>query len=123
MLALDHRVGAGVVPLFDGAKRAESAIAAPGLIATHQRRIVMLDRVIALPPEGAGDDYADGMSDTLGPYGGKLLSSRCTGDVCADTCEQLGQHDGLVRVRATQAKVNAAFGGGESRPATLPPNP
>ena len=69
VLGLEHRIGMGVVDLFDGMKR-------PGVVralrvtlgTTHHRRNVMLDRVIALPAEGARDDYADGMADTLGIY-------------------------------------------------------
>ena len=74
----------------------------------------MLDAVIALDPEGAGADYADGMADTLDGYIDEIenLSEALRVDRLS-RAGRAGLSNALVRSQATQAKVNAAFGGGE----------
>jgi hypothetical protein len=81
---------------------------------THGRRDSMLDAVIALPAEGARGDYDDGMSDTLGTYPGeeKLISSALQNDALIEAAHT-GLTNALARVRATDKKVHAVWGGGE----------
>jgi hypothetical protein len=115
VLRLEHRVGTGVVGLFDGTTRA-SLVDALRLVLTvdHHRRDAMLDAVIALPPEGAGADYADGMADTLGLYKQEVQQVSTALDTYQLTDEgRVGLTNALQRVQATKAKVDAAFGGGE----------
>jgi hypothetical protein len=115
VLALEHRIDLGVVPLFDKCTRTDVVEALRStLAADHQRRNAILDRVIALPAEGARGDYEDGMADTLGQYPKEetqLTTALATYRVTA--AARTGLTNGLTRVRATTAKVNAAFGGGE----------
>jgi hypothetical protein len=115
VLRLEHRISMQVVDLFNGMKR-------PGVVTElrrtlwkdHRRRNVMLDKVISLPAEGARADYADGMADTLGIY--KQEVQQVTTALSTFRLSPAGR-DGLrralVRVRATNTKVNRAFGGGE----------
>ena len=85
-----------------------------GLVAAQTSRDQMLDAVIALDPEGAGADYADGMADTLDGYVDEIenLSEALRVDRLS-RAGRAGLSNALVRSQATQAKVNAAFGGGE----------
>ena len=70
VIALDHRIGRQLIPRFDGFRRpVVSEHLRVALWAAYHQRGVILDKVIALPPEGAGEDYADGLSDTLPVYG------------------------------------------------------
>jgi len=74
----------------------------------------MLDAVIALDPEGAGADYADGMADTLEGYVDEIAN--LAEALCVDLLSRAGRaglSQALMRSQAAQAKVNAAFGGGE----------
>ncbi len=115
VLGLEHRVGTGIVPLFDGRKEAAFVNALQETLGvTYNARDKMLDRVIGLDPEGAGDDYADDMSDTLGFYSVEV--NQVTKALKQDQLSQSGRaalSNDLTRVRATQAKVNKAYGGGE----------
>lgn len=115
VLALEHRIDLGVVPLFDGRTRTDVIDALRStLYADHQRRNAILDRVIALPAEGARGDYEDGMADTLAQYPKEekqLTTALATYRLTATS--NTGLRNALTRVRATTAKVNAAFGGGE----------
>jgi hypothetical protein len=115
VLALEHRVGMGVVPLFNGRTRTDVVDALRGVLSsTHNRRDRILDRVIALPAEGARGDYEDGMADTLGQYTQEVNQlSTAVNTYRLTSGGTVGLKNGLARVRATQAKVDAAFGGGE----------
>lgn len=115
VLGLEHRVGIGVVPLFDN--RGSAAVVDAlrrTLSSTQDRRKAMLARVIALPPEGARDDYEDGMADTLGQYPTEVNQlTKALQTYRLTAAARTGLHNALVRVRATEAMVNTAFGGGE----------
>jgi hypothetical protein len=114
-MALDHRIASGLVPLYDGQTRADLVDAIGEVVkAMQRRRNVMLDKVIALPAEGDGADYADGMADKLGMFTKEvkqletaLASSNLSpaGRTALEAAQQ--------RAVATKAKVDAAFGGGE----------
>jgi hypothetical protein len=115
VLALEHRVGTRLVPTFDGRTRTDVVDALRlVLYSTHHRRDVILDRVIALPAEGARGDYEDGMADTLGQYTQEVNQlSTAVSTYRLTSAGKVALDNALTRVRATQAKVNAAFGGGE----------
>jgi len=74
----------------------------------------MLDAVIALPPQGARADYDDGMSDTLGVYPGEenLITTTILAFELTDSA-RTALTSILTRVQATDAKVDAVWGGGE----------
>lgn len=115
VLGLEHRVGVKVVPLFNGRTRTDVVDGLRAVLnSTHRRRDVMLDRVIGLPAEGARGDYEDGMADTLGQYTQEVnqLSTAVTTYKLTSTSKVTLDH-ALTRVRATKAKVDATFGGGE----------
>jgi hypothetical protein len=115
VLNLDHRVGMHLVVLFDGLTRAD-VVGELDLVLKrmHARRDAMLDAVIALPAEGARGDYDDGMSDTLTTYSAErvLLSTALQQYELTDAA-RVALTEARVRVRATQAKVTAVWGGGE----------
>jgi hypothetical protein len=115
VLALEHRVSAGLVGPFNRLSNARAVDALLAVLwAAHHRRDTMLNRVIALPDEGAGADYADGMADTLGIYAQEVRAFS-TGLRTFQLAPRAsaGLHNALLRVEATNAKVNRAFGGGE----------
>ena len=74
----------------------------------------MLGTVIALPPEGARADYDDGMADTLGMYPAEenLITTALLAFELTDSA-RIGLTHLLARVQATDAKVDAVWGGGE----------
>jgi hypothetical protein len=115
VLNMEHHVGIGLVPLFNRMKEAAVVNALQDTLRfTYDDRDKMLNRVIALPPEGAGADYSDSMSDTLGLYAVEV--NQITDGLKEYQLIPHGRaalNYDLKRVRATQAKVNKAFGGGE----------
>jgi hypothetical protein len=100
--------------LFDANSKGVVDSATHALFRTLNARDRLLDAVIALDPEGAGADYADGMADTVDGYADEVSN---ISDALAD--DQLSPggtrvlNAALTQVQATSAKVNAAFGGGE----------
>jgi len=117
MLALEHRVAMGTVPLFDGQTRTDVVDALHRVLrSTLHRRDVMLDEVLALRPAARGD-YEDGMADTLGQYPKEeqqLTTALATFHLTSS--ERTALKDALVQVRATEAKITPVFGGGERSP-------
>jgi PAS domain-containing protein len=114
-LKLDHRVTARLVPMYDALGRLDvvSSLSAT-LQRAHGRRDAMLDAVIALPAEGDRADYDDGMADMLGMYPaeeGAIAGALATAELTDPA--RSGLTDALARVRATEAKVDAVWGGGE----------
>jgi hypothetical protein len=84
------------------------------LFATLNVRGKLVDAVIALPAEGAGADFADGMADTLAGYDDEVANIAAA--LADDTLSAGGQkvlRAALVQSQATDAKINTAFGGGE----------
>ena len=70
--------------------------------------------MIALPPEGDIDDYADLIADklTIYPQEVKQVKSALATYTLTPVARD-GLQAALVRVTATKAKVQKAFGGGE----------
>jgi hypothetical protein len=116
-LRLDQRVTTRLVPLYDGMTR-------PGVVlklrlavgGAQTQRDVIVDKVVALPPEGAGADYADGLADSLGLFTREVntLQSAVNTFTLTDPA-RVGLSNALDRARATKDKMDAAFGGGERR--------
>jgi hypothetical protein len=114
-LSVDHQVTIRLVSLFDGVSDADVVTSLRHTLSrTQKARNDVLDAVIALPPEGARADYDDGMADSLGAYPAEenlittaLLAFELT-DPANTALTKL-----LARVQATDARVNAVWGGGE----------
>jgi hypothetical protein len=115
VLKLDHQVGPTLVPLFDRRRNVELVDAlGAALNRAVNRRDGMLDRVIALPPEGAGSDYADSMADTLGQYTSEVkLLQGAVKNFTLTRLSKTALQSALDRVQKTKAKMDRAFGGGE----------
>jgi hypothetical protein len=115
VLDLEHRVTMRSVAIFDGLRRnAVVRSLRETLWYDHHYRDTMLDVVIALPPEGAGSDYADGMADTVPSYVTEVNRAKTAlAQYQLTDSARLGLNRALDRIQATQAKVNEAFGGGE----------
>lgn len=87
---------------------------ARALSAVMGTRDKLLGTVIALPDEGAGADYADGMADTLTGYDDEVASiAEAMSDDALSAAGRNALRAAAARSRATRAKVGAAFGGGE----------
>jgi len=115
VLSLDHRIGMRLTGAFQRVRR-DAVISAlrQTLSRTHHRRDTILDRLIALPAEGARADYEDGMADTLGTYDQErrtIAAALRTHRLSRPGTVAL--RHALARVRATSKKVNRTFGGGE----------
>jgi hypothetical protein len=117
VLALEHRVASGTVPLFDGQTRADVVDALHRVLrSTLHRRDRMLDHVLDLRPAARGD-YEDGMADTLGTYPKEeqqLTTALATFHLSSSA--ETALTDARVQVRATEAKLTPVFGGGEKSP-------
>jgi uncharacterized protein len=115
VLRLDHLVTIRLVSLFDGVTNADVVRSLQSTLSRTQRsRDSVLDAVIALPSEGARADYDDGMSDTLGAYPAEenLITTALLAFELTDSA-RTGLTNILARVQATDAKVDAVWGGGE----------
>jgi hypothetical protein len=101
--------------LFDGVTNTDAVRSLRyTLMRTQRSRDVLLDAVIALPAEGARADYDDGMSDTLGVYPAEehFITTALLVFELTDSA-RTGLTNLLARVQATDAKVDAVWGGGE----------
>jgi hypothetical protein len=114
-LRLDSRVTAATVPLFNGIRRPRVVRQLRLTVAAAQtRRDALLDPVLALPPEDAGADYADGLADTLGLFTREVKALRSALGGYRLTAPARGALTAAYRrAVATQAEMNAAYGGGE----------
>jgi hypothetical protein len=115
MLTLEHQIGVRLPPIFNRMRR-ERVLSSLGytLWLTHRRRDLMLDKVIALNPEGQRAEYADGMADTLSAFTNEVKTLRNGLDTYVLTSSGRSKlTSALNRVKATRARVNTVFGGGE----------
>ncbi len=117
-LKLDATVVTGVAALVDGATaRALVKAIRTTLSGVQKHRDTMVNKVVALPPEGAGADYSDGMSDLLPLF--KKEVKTLTTDLSAfqlTTSGHAGLQAALTKSQATEKVFAKAYGGGE-RPA------
>jgi hypothetical protein len=114
VLTLDQETITTVAGLFDTSSGQIVDAASRALSATLNTRDKLLAAVAALPSEGAGADYADGMADTVGGYDDEVANiAEALSD---DTLSAGGKsvlRAALAQSRKARAKVNSAFGGGE----------
>ena len=114
VLGVESEVVTTVSGLFDANSKGVVDGATHALFRTLNARDRLLDAVIALDPEGAGADYADGMADTVDGYTDEVAN--ITDALADDTLSAGGTkvlNRALAQVTATNAKVTLAFGGGE----------
>jgi hypothetical protein len=112
VFGMEHFVVMRVAPLYDGMDRFIGL--KKTLYLTVTKRMRMLKRIVALDPEGAGGDYADGMADTLPIYDAevaRLTQILQTGRLTSGARTTLGVV--LDWSQQTRAIANAAYGGGE----------
>jgi hypothetical protein len=115
VLNLEHGVMMELVPFFNG-MTASAVIESlrSTLLKTHRLRSAMLSTIIALPAEGSGGDYDDGMSDTLDLYTSEVtLITSALEQYELTPAARVGLTNALARARATEEAVNARWGGGE----------
>ena len=114
-LKLDYRISTGTVALFDGHTDPALVQALRATVSRAQnRRDAVLDVVLALPEEGDGADYSDGMADTLSIYGREVTAiSTALHTFTLSPEGRTGLTNALHRATATQARVQHAYGGGE----------
>lgn len=115
VLNLEHRVAMSLLPPFNGLT-SSSVINAlqTTLSTTFANRTARLKAVVALPQEGAGGDYDDGMADTLTLYSAEVsayTAARSQFRLTAQASTALTKD--LAQVRATSLQVTTRFGGGE----------
>ena len=114
MLNLDASISQSLSGLFDTNSKGVVDGLTHAMFRTLNARDRLLDSVIALDPEAAGADYADGMADTVDGYADEVATLT---EALADDQLSVGGRKvltkALAQVQATNAKVLAAFGGGE----------
>ena len=114
VLTLDGTISQSLSGLFDTNSKGVVDGLTHAMYRSLNARDRLLDSVIALDPEGAGADYADGMADTVDGYADEVAT--LTEALADDTLSAGGRRvltKALAQVQATNAKVVAAFGGGE----------
>jgi hypothetical protein len=115
VLNLEHMVAMRLLPPFNGLTRSSVVNALQTtLSSTFANRIAMLNAVIALPCQGVGGDYDDGMADTLGIYAAEVKAYTAAPGQFRLTAQSSTALSGdLTQVRATRTQVDRRFGGGE----------
>ena len=114
VLTLDQEVIVGVADLLNGQSGTLVGALGTTLTTAQTTRDKLLDTVLALDPEGAGVGYADGMADTIDGYADEVAN--LTEGLSDDKLSTGGKSiltAGLARSKATAAKIDAAYGGGE----------
>jgi hypothetical protein len=114
VLNLDSEIVTNLAGLFDTKQGIIVQGLSPLLFATMNARDKLLAAVIGLDPEGAGAAYSDGMADIVTGFDDEVANLT---EAIGDDQLSLGGRKVLVAAaaqsRKTQAKVAAAFGGGE----------
>jgi len=114
VLTLDATISQSLSGLFDTNSKGVVDGLTHAMYRTLNARDRLLDSVIALDPEGAGADYADGMADTVDGYADEVATvTEALADDSLSTGGRKVLTKALTQVQATNAKVVAAFGGGE----------
>jgi hypothetical protein len=117
VLGLEQGVITNLAALFDGITASHPYVIkslSTAMTQANTSRNAMLDAVLALDPEEAGADYADGMTDTVDGYTDEIanLTEALHDDVLAPAA-RTALTTALANSQATAAKVSAGFGGGE----------
>jgi hypothetical protein len=114
VLTVDQEAVMTVAGLFNGNTGTLVTALASTITTAQLIRDRLLNAVIALDPEGAGADYADGMPDTLDGYADEVANlTEAIADDKLSTGGATALRTAWARSNATLAKMNAAFGGGE----------
>ena len=114
VLGEEHTVVTTLAGLFDANSQGVVDGLTNAMFRTLNARDGLLNAVIALDPEGAGADFADGMADTADQYPDEVAN--LTEALASDTLSTGGRAvltPALAQVTATAAAFDAAFGGGE----------
>ena len=114
VLALDQDVVLRIADLFHMQEGATVTALASTISLAQQTRSRLVRDIVALDPEAAGADYADGMADSLDGYADEVdnLTEALADDSLAPE-SVAALRTALNRSRATQARLASAFGGGE----------
>jgi hypothetical protein len=103
-----------VASLFNGNSGALVTALASTMVYVQGYRDRLINAIVALPAEGAGADYSDGMADTVDGYADEVANLT---EALADDKLSAGGKSALTaalnRSKATAAKIDTAFGGGE----------
>jgi hypothetical protein len=114
VLTLEQEVITELSGLLNGSTGSLVGAIGTTMTAVQTVRDNLIDRVVGLDPEGAGADYADVMADTLAGYDDEVANLT---DALADDILSAGGKtiltSALAKSKATQAKIQTAFGGGE----------
>jgi hypothetical protein len=113
-LTVDQEAVMTVAGLFNSNSGALVTALASTLTSAQLIRDRLLNAILALDPEGAGADFSDGMADTVDGYTDEVAN--LTEALADDTLSAGGAtalRAALARSKATLAKINTAFGGGE----------
>jgi hypothetical protein len=113
-LSLDQDVVQRTTELFHMQDGATVAALTQTLSLTQLTRARLVRDVLALDPDGPGADYADGMADSLDGYADEIanLTEALSDDTLA-AAASAALRTALSRSQDTQARLTAAFGGGE----------
>jgi hypothetical protein len=115
ILTYEQAAVARIAGLFDTLKKAGVVYALRSTLrAVQVTRDQLVNAVVALDPEGAGADYADGMVDTVPGYADEVanLTEALQVDRLTPSA-RTGLTRALARAKVTEAKINAAYGGGD----------
>ena len=113
-LTFEQTMITSVAGLFDTQKGAALDGLTSALFAAMNSRDKLVVNIVGLDPEGAGADFADVMADTVAGYDDEVAN--LTEALAVDTLSAGGRKvltAALNQSKATQAKIAAAFGGGE----------
>ena len=84
------------------------------LIVAQKRRVVLLNTITGLDPEGAGADYADALADTVPTYTDEVAGIReALHDDKLTPLARAALNVALKRSLDAESLMLAAFGGGE----------
>jgi hypothetical protein len=114
VLTFDQKAITTLAALFDGQSGAVVDKLGTALSTTLKTRYKLLAVVIALPAEGAGADYSDGMADTVPGYDSEVAGISAA--LSSDTLSARGRQaleSALAQAKKARAAIDAAFGGGE----------
>ena len=111
---VDQAVIVALAGMFNGNSGALIDALGSTMTAAQAARDNLLTAVLALDPEGAGADYADGMADTVDGYTDEVANlTEAISDDKLSTGGLALLRKALTRSNATLARINAAYGGGE----------
>lgn len=114
-LNVDQVMITEVAGLFDRVTNATTIAALVQALSTGlDRRASLITTVLALDPEGAGAPYADSLADTVPGYTDEVANlTEALADDHLTATSRAALKDALAKSKADEARMLAAFGGGE----------